>query len=70
MNVVSWIRSSPAHHNTLENSWQDKKAQKPKKNKRKADLDLGVLIDDDTDMISGATVCKSKVTISCISQDL
>ena len=47
-----------------------KKLKNLKKNKRKADLDLGVLIDDDTDMISGATVCKSKVTISCISQDL
>ena len=44
-----------------------KKLKNLKKNKRKADLDLEVLIDDDTDMISGATVCKSKVTISCIS---
>ena len=43
-----------------------KKLKNLKKNKRKADLDLEVLIDDDTDMISGATVCKSKVTISCI----
>ena len=33
-----------------------KKLKNLKKNKRKADLDLEVLIDDDTDMISGATV--------------